>query len=155
MVRLRSAAKDTEAITRVTNNAAPVNPGRVIISFMPIICIANRDSPGVKTLKSAGMTIKREKSGIHIHVLLRKNPIFTLEKYARIKHTAYRQMEIAILLARSTARINRRKVIALILGSKDCKNPSFAAYSSEKTDSLRKDRVPVNERSMKLLFFDN
>ena len=51
--------------------------------------------------------------------------------------------------------MKKRNDMALILGSKDCKNPLFAAYSSANIDSFKKDMAPVSERSMKLLFFDN
>lgn len=138
----------------MTNKAAVNNPWRVITNFRPIIFRVNRASPGVKILNNAGIAIKRENIGTNIHVLFKKKPIFTLEKYTRIKHASYIQNKTVMLFVKSIAIIKRMDVITLILGSKDCKNPCFAAYSSAKIDSFKNNRAPVIERSIKLLFFD-
>ena len=47
---------------------------------------------------------------------------------------------------------NNKMVAVFILGSRDCRNPFFAAQSSEKTDSLKNDKAPEIERSIKLFF---
>lgn len=48
--------------------------------------------------------------------------------------------------------INNKNVAVFIRGSSDCRNPSLEAQSSEKTDSLKKDRVFKAVRSIKLFF---
>jgi len=115
--------------------------------------MVNKTSPGLKKLNSAGIAINKENNGINIHVLFKKKPILTLEKYARIRHMIYKQNETTMLFVKSTAKINMRNVTTFILESKDCKNPFFAAYSSAKIDSFKNDNVPVIERSIKLLFW--
>lgn len=65
--------RDTEAITRLTNNAAPAAPCRVITSLNPKIPKENSGAPGVNTLNKAGMAIKSENSGINIQVRFKKN----------------------------------------------------------------------------------
>lgn len=55
-----------------------------------------------------------------------------------------------MFLMKSAEIRNNAKDAALIRGSIDCRNPFFKASSSEKIDSLKKERVPVIERSIKL-----
>ncbi len=55
---------------------------------------------------------------------------------------------------KSTARSKRRKEIVFMRLSLLCKKAFLAAYSSAKTDSFKKDRAPIIERSMNL-FLDN
>jgi len=62
---------------------------------------------------------------------------------------------MAMLFVKSTAIMKKRNDMALILGSRDCNNPFFAAYSSANIDSFKKDMAPVSERSIKLLPFGN
>ena len=80
VVILNRTAKETEAITRVTNNSAPNNPWLVMTRFNPRTLKPAIGSPGVKMLNNAGIAIKKEKSGINIHVLFKKKPKLIFEK---------------------------------------------------------------------------
>ena len=59
-----------------------------------------------------------------------------------------------MLFVKRVVKRNIKIVASFILGSMDCRNPFFDAYSSEKMDSFKKDRAPMIERSIKLLSFD-
>jgi len=146
--------KDTQALTRVTNNSAPNKPGRVIINFTPDNLKVRSGSPGVKPENNAGMAIKREKMGINTKVLFRKNPKRILEKDANKRQNKYEHNKSGMLFIISAAMIKSAKVAAFTLGSMDCKNPFFRAYSSAKMDSRKKDKALRIERSIKLLFFN-
>ena len=54
------------------------------------------------------------------------------------------------LFEKRTANTNKRIIPVLMRGSRACRKPPLAAYSSENTDSFKKDRAPSRERSMKL-----
>jgi len=153
VVTLNRTAKDTEVMTRITNNAAPDTPWCVTVNVMPATLQPINGSPGVKILNNAGIAIKNENNGINTHVRFRKNLKFIPETSANNKHSAYRHNKIKMLFANNTWTMNKRKVIVFTLGSNDCKKPFRAAYSSANTDSFKKDNAPSIERSMKLLFF--
>jgi len=152
VVKLSSTTKDTEVITRATNNIAPSKPWRVTVKSTPNIFQLPKTWPGEKTLKIAGTAIKRENKGMNIQVLLRKKPSLIDEIVDKNRQNAYREAKTRISFVRTVRIMNKRKVNPLILGSRDCKKPLFKADSSAKTDSFKKDRAPISERSMKLLF---
>ena len=153
VVMLSRTAKDTETITRITNNAAPDSPWCVMVNVIPAIFQATNGSPGVKILNNAGIAIKNENNGMNTHVRFRKNLKFIPETSANNKHSAYRHNKIKMLLASNIWIMNKRKVIVFTLGSNDCKKPFCAAYSSAKMDSFKKDIAPSTERSMKFPLF--
>jgi len=148
-----SITKDTEVMTRVTNNTAPDKPGRVITNLNPSNLKINNGSPGVKVENNAGMAIKSEKIGINIQVLFKKNPRLILEKGVNSKQNKYKHIKRGMLFIRSAAMRKNAKVTVFIRGSIDCRNPSPDAYSSAKMDSLKKDSATRRERSIKLLLF--
>lgn len=151
VVRLNKITKDTDVTTRITNIIAPNRPGLVIINFIPKTLKLNSASPGVKALNNAGMAIKREKIGINIQVLFKKNPRGILEKYVSKRQNKYRQTKREILFITSPDIRNNAKDTALILGSINCKKPLCKACSSANIDSFRKDSADRTERSIKLL----
>jgi len=106
-------------------------------------------SPGLNTLKSAGMAIKSEKSGINSHVRFKKKIILIEEAKAKNRQRTYRLEIKIILLEKSTAKSNVSIIISLTLGSLACKNPFLEAYSSEKSDSFRKDKALIIAFSIK------
>ena len=53
-----------------------------------------------------------------------------------------------MVLIKSTVIINMAKLTVLIRGSRDCRKKSFDAYSSAKTESLKKDSAPVRDFSI-------
>jgi hypothetical protein len=154
VVKPSSMTKDTQALTRVTNNSAPNKPGRVIINFIPANLKLKRGSPGVTPENNAGMAIKREKMGINTQVLIKKNLKLILEKDANKIQNKYEHNKSGMFFIRSADIIKSAKVTAFTRGSMDCKNPFFKAYSSAKTDSLKKERAPRIERSIKLFLFN-
>jgi len=153
VTRLNSTTKDTEAMTRVTNNTAPDKPGRVITNLNPSNLKINNGSPGVKVENNAGVAIKSEKTGINIQVLFKKNTRLILEKETNNKQNKYKHIKRGVLFIRRVEMRKKAKVTVFIRGSIDCKNPSPEAYSSAKIDSLKKDKVLKIERSIKLLVF--
>ena len=86
VVILNRTARETELITRVTNNNAPNKPWRVMIRLNPRTLKPAIESPGVKMLNNAGIAMKIEKSGINTHVLFKKNPKLIFEKNVSAKH---------------------------------------------------------------------
>jgi len=71
----------------------------VITMFKPAILKATSASPGVAKLNKAGMAINSENKGINTNVLLRKNPKFILEKYARTRDAIYKYNKIIMSFA--------------------------------------------------------
>jgi len=152
-VKANRITNDTEVVTRSTNVAAPNNPCRVIVNFKPKTLKDHSASPGLIKLNKAGMAIKRENNGMNTHVLLRKNRRPMPEKHASDRQNKYITARKGMVFASITDIKSSRVAAALKRGSLACRNPFFEAYSSAKTDSFRKDRAPVTERSMKLLLF--
>jgi hypothetical protein len=145
---------DTEVITLKINRPAADRPCLVITTFRLNTPQIKIGSPGLKKLNTAGMAMKRENKGMKIQVLLRKNHRLIPEKKVNAKTDRYITAIRWGFLVKSTARSKRRQEIVFMRASLLCKKAFFAAYSSAKTDSLKKDRAPLIECSMNI-FLDN
>jgi hypothetical protein len=94
--------------------------------------------------------MNNEYKGKNTELLFRKNPRLIFETKANIIQSKYKTQSVAIFL-RNNATVNKiKKAKTFIRGSTDCNNPRLAAYSSENTDSFKKDTTPIIECSIKL-----
>ena len=87
--------------------------------------------------------MNNENSGMNTHVRFKKKPKLILEIQARNKHDKYKAKITGILFANNAEIIRKAKLIIFILGSKDCKKPSFTEYSRANRESLKNDRIPL------------
>jgi hypothetical protein len=141
---------DTLVKTRIKKKTALAIPWRVTESEKPKSRRLISGSPGLKISNNTGKTITRENNGIKIQVRLKKNPRLIDDRWARKRQKAYMAIRKDTFLASKTARSRNNTLKDLSLGSLACKNPAFAAYSSENIDSRKKENAPCNERSIKL-----
>jgi hypothetical protein len=115
--------------TRKTNKEKLRNPGKVIINICPANLKLNSSGPGVKLLNNAGSPMNNENSGMNTHVRFKKKPKLILEIQARNKDDKYKVKTTGILFSNNAEIIRKAKLTIFILGSRDCKKPSFTEYS--------------------------
>jgi hypothetical protein len=106
-------------------------------------------SPGVNISKIAGIAISPAKIGINTHTLFIKNHIFIFERHAKNIVKIYIRINVWTCLTNDTPTKDATQRPNLSGADSLCKKPGFLDSSSENMDSLKKERAPHKERSMK------
>lgn len=140
---------DTDARTRKKNMAAEPIPCFVILRLFANILKVMIGSPGVTTLKIAGITINSEKIGMKRNVRLKNSTIGIPENIAKISVIRYIPLSSTLLFVASAQIISNTMLIHLNRGSHFCRKPFLDAISSFKIVSLSIEITPKSVRLMK------